>query len=173
MEVEYKTGDLFDYESSGPILGHGVNCEGYMGKGIALEFRKRFPQMYSWYKAQCLAGNLEPGHFYEYTRYSDGYLEENYYTIFNLATQDRSGAHAKLDYIYKSLNSALVYCHHTGYQQLSIPRIGCGIGGLDWREVKPVIERVAEIVPDVQLSVWTLEAQKTTYYKVTQTPTNV
>jgi O-acetyl-ADP-ribose deacetylase (regulator of RNase III) len=176
MGVKYEVGDLFGYwTQGGDIIAHGVNCEGIMGAGIAKEFRRMFPEMYNHYKAYCKAGSLEPGSYFVWYQPGKG-GEPNFgpheYIVFNLATQKGLGAQAQTNWIYSSLLGAMLHLHHLGKNHLSIPRIGCGIGGLDWREVKPVIERVAEIVPDVQLSVWTLETQKTYYYKVTQTPIN-
>lgn len=77
----HKEGDIFT--STAQALGHGVNVCGLMGAGIALQFRKRFPDMYLEYQKHCLSGALNPGDYFVWTL-PDGRQ------IYNLASQDRA-----------------------------------------------------------------------------------
>lgn len=132
MIVEERVGDLFSH--SGVAIGHGVNTQGVMGAGIAKEFRRRWPGLYEDYKQACADGYLLPGGslLYSYPPYQ---------FIFNLATQRYPGADARLEWISEALTAAVDYLELWRVSELAIPRIGCGIGGLNWEDVRGVIEK--------------------------------
>jgi len=115
-----RIGKLFDYEHQ--AYGHGVSTTGKMGRGIAIEFKERFPTMYSEYRALCSERKLQPGDAFLYS-------EKNSPYIFNLLTQD-SLKGAQKEYLRKSIrqmhNHALVH----DITDIAIPEIGCGLGGL-------------------------------------------
>jgi O-acetyl-ADP-ribose deacetylase (regulator of RNase III) len=146
-KIIYMQGDLFS--STTPAIGHGVNTTGVMGAGIAVAFKKEFPEMYEEYRQHCLDGSLEPGGLFEYA-----VEEENLY-VYNLATQDKPGAHAHLDWLRSSLNTALWRVDGYGMDRIALPRIGAGLGGLAWEDVERVmLEVVANYKCDIEL--WTL-----------------
>lgn len=132
-EVE---GDLFDLGL--PAIGHGCNCSGVMGAGIAAEFRRRWPQMYQQYREMCLRHELTLGDLFVY---------ESDVAIYNLMTQPTSGPTANLGAIGKSVKAALQDCDEFGIPKLGLPRIGCGIGGLRWEDVRQVLDEAAEDSP--------------------------
>jgi O-acetyl-ADP-ribose deacetylase (regulator of RNase III) len=133
-----KYGDLFD--SSAPALAHGVNTAGLMGAGIAVEFRRRWPEMYRQYKAYCKKGLLKPGAMWAYSAL--GFFDTT--TIFNIASQDEPGPHAKLDWLEAGLIDALMYAEQSLHiNRIAMPRIGCGIGGLRWEDVREILEYYA------------------------------
>lgn len=136
MSVFFKTGNLFSSGADG--LAHGCNCCGVMGAGIALEFRKRYPEMFNEYRKNCLNGSFGLGSCFVWKAPSG-------VTIYNLGTQPRPGACATLESIETSLLTMLRISGLTNLpgHTIAIPRIGCGLGGLNWTDVKPVIERVA------------------------------
>jgi O-acetyl-ADP-ribose deacetylase (regulator of RNase III) len=125
MTVEYRTGDLF--EQGFPALAQGVNTHGRMGAGIAVEFRRRWPRMYDDYRLHCQSGLFEPGALHSWTDRDTGTV------IFNLATQDRPGRHARLEWISTALSAALTICEQRRIMELGMPRVGAGIGGLHGR----------------------------------------
>lgn len=124
------TGDLFEYD--GVAIGHGVNCKGAMGAGIATQFRKRYPAMYDSYRVHCENGTLQPGRAFVY-RSSDGRL------ICNIASQDFPGADARYDWLVAGISLAVADLIDAGVRELALPQIGCGIGGLDWEAVKVML----------------------------------
>ena len=138
MSVEYRIGDLFSQGIT--ALGHGVNCQGLMGAGIAPEFRRRWPAMFEAYRQQCQAGRLRPGGLFAWSG-PDGM------TVLNLATQDRPGRHATLDAVHRSVAAAVKYCERHQIDQFAIPRLGAGIGGLDWADVSAMVEHAAALSP--------------------------
>jgi O-acetyl-ADP-ribose deacetylase (regulator of RNase III) len=131
MMIEMQ-GNLFHSEA--PFIGHGVNCRGKMGSGIAVQFRIRYPEMYEQYKAQCERGIFWPGEVFTWAAPD--------VTVLNISSQHEPGANARLDYLVSGLYKALLVADR---KVLAIPRIGCGIGGLDWEsQVKPSILRLEE-----------------------------
>lgn len=141
MLVE-RTGDLFTSEC--PAYGQGVNTMGSMGAGIAKSFRERWPAMYEEYRAMCRSGALNTGDLHVFVAADR--------TIVNLATQRsfRRGA-ARLEWVRAA-------AHKAGQLQLeglALPRIGAGLGGLRWAEVRDILEQELEQLPYVEL--WSLE----------------
>lgn len=147
-----KTGDLFS--SGAPAIGHGVNVVGVMGAGVAKIVRENYPDVFNHYATECLRSNLAPGEF-------NGLLtthpnSDKMVTILNLASQDSPGANATYEWTLQSINYALYHCRSVGFAKLAIPRIGCGIGGLSWEVLKPMLGVLVLAYPDVELEVWSL-----------------
>lgn len=132
-----------------PAIGHGVNTKGIMGAGIAEQFRVRYPGMYGQYRRQCQAGLL-------HTSGIMPWVSEDGTVIFNLATQVNPGADASVAHIHRAVGKALVECSAAGIPSLGIPRIGCGIGGLEWENVRKTLKTVAKQVADTELVVVSL-----------------
>lgn len=139
-------GDLFT--SDAPGLAHGCNTEGRMGAGIAAQFRARHPEMYRHYADLCRAGDLIPGEVFMWVP-NDGPV------IFNLASQDDPGPHARLEWVDRSVRYALYEADAKGIERIALPRVGCGIGGLDWADVKRVLKKATADF-DCDLEVWSL-----------------
>lgn len=137
-------GDLFRLEHA-TSYAHGCNCKGAMGKGIALQFRERFPEMYKEYKALCKEGKFRPGDLFVYP-YGHGF-------VYNLATQKTWHDKATLQAIEKSLMQMLEHAMRNDVKSIALPRIGAGLGGLNWEDVKSVIQKVSSIYPMVTLLV--------------------
>lgn len=144
------TGDLFDTEA--PMIGHGVNVKGLMGAGIAKEFARRFPEMKENYRRRCEQGILLPGKVYFYKDPETGIV------VANMASQDLPGPHARIEWLESTARGALALADSRGFTKVALPRIGCGIGGLEWAEVKAVLERV-ERSYRADFEVWTLPGQ--------------
>lgn len=129
--IRYRSGNLLD--SKAQTLVNTVNCVGVMGKGIALEFRRRYPQMFRQYVELCGRREVRPGIPYCY-----GAVPQQ---ILNFPTKGHWKAKSRLSDIERGLR--LLERHYTDWNITSIamPPLGCGNGGLDWSEVKPLIER--------------------------------
>lgn len=146
MNVIERTGDIFS--TTMPAIGHGVNVRGAMGAGIAVLFRNRFSEMYEAYRNACATGALQPGYFFPF--------EENGTWIMNLASQDNPGPHARLEWVESSLAFTLDFMNEYEITGLALPRIGAGIGGLNWDEVKTVMIHEAAKYPNIALELWSL-----------------
>lgn len=141
--IIYKTGNVFTTDM--PLIGHGVNCKGVMGSGIAVTVRKDFPENYKSYRDFCQRGILKPGMVLPFT--------ENGKTIMNMASQNDTGADAKMDWLEESLIKSLLYGINNKVEGMAIPRIGAGIGGLVWEEVDEMINRVMDGL-NFNLEIW-------------------
>lgn len=148
MTVRYITGDLFAALGHA-ALGHGVNCRGYMGAGIAPQFRRRWPAMFHAYQRECASGRLTLGGMMPWRDPQTGQV------IYNLATQERPGPYATLAAIESALTLTVQHAYWNEVGRVAIPRLGAGLGGLKWREVREVVEKVAGPSP-VEVTVVTL-----------------
>lgn len=123
----HKTGSLFD--STAPVLAHGVNLRGVMGAGIAKSFRDLYPVNYAAYRDACRRGWLDEGDCL--LHYEGGKW------IANLSTQVELGADADYDRLRAALHQLCSRVEQfRGRAPIAIPEIGCGIGGLEWDEVQ-------------------------------------
>lgn len=149
--ITYATGNLFTM-SNLDALAHGVNCVGFMGKGIALQFKSRWPAMYWEYQRVCRRGDLLPGGIHVWRMAGKP-------KIYNLATQKGIGAQASLVAIREAMVKMLQHAEANGVKHIGMPRIGCGIGGLTWVDVGLVLADVAQRSP-VELVVVSLPGEQ-------------
>lgn len=139
MTVEHRTGDLFQ-QTDLAAIGQGVNCKGQMGKGIAVQFKQWWPQMYSEYRYLCISGRLRVGGLHAWQTPKGNW-------IYNLASQHNIGPDARLDAIESALALAVEHANRHDVPSIGLPRIGSDIGGLNWADVLTVIETVAADSP--------------------------
>lgn len=135
MAVEEREGDLF--EASAQALAHGCNCAGAMGKGIAVEFRKRWPDMFSRYRERCASGKFTLGDLFVWT------TEDR--IIYNLGTQRTWKTKASPEAIAQAIQRMVDHARQHDISSIAMPKIGAGLGGLDWPEVRTILDRV---IPD-------------------------
>jgi O-acetyl-ADP-ribose deacetylase (regulator of RNase III) len=133
MPVVFTKGDIFASEGL-TSYAHGCNCAGAMGAGIAIEFKRRWPVMFDEYAARCADGRFGLGDVFVW---SDGAT-----TIYNLGTQAHWKKKAQLPALAKSLRKMVELATHAGIARIGLPRIGAGLGGLDWTRVKRVMSEV-------------------------------
>ena len=138
--IEY--GDIFKLENV-KNYAHGCNCAGAMGKGIALQFKKKFPSMYLEYKKICLEKKFNLGDVFVF-KYEKGF-------VFNLGTQINWKTKAELNAIDISLKKMLEIASQKNINKIAMPKIGAGLGGLNWFEVKSIIEKNSELYPEIEL----------------------
>ena len=130
--VRVLIGDLFTSEAQ--TLVNTVNCVGVMGKGIALAFKKRFPEMYADYVERCKRGDVRLGKPYLYRRPSAPW-------VLNFPTKDHWRSVSKLADIERGLEHLAQHYKEWGIESLAVPPLGCGNGQLDWRVVGPTLYR--------------------------------
>lgn len=129
--LQFRTGNLFD--SSMQTLVNAVNVVGVMGKGVALQFKERYPAMYEAYQAKCQKGELKLGTLHLF--------KADDHWILNFPTKGHYRAKSKLADIEAGLIRLRDSYQQLGIVSLALPALGCGYGGLDWQEVRPLIER--------------------------------
>ena len=141
-----RNGDLFSTKLD--VIGHGVNTVGVMGAGVAKVVRDKFPDTYRLYVDDCKSGALLPG------TAIPGNIE-NDKVIFNIASQELPGKDASYAWLAKAVELAVQTCKSCGIHSMAIPRIGCGIGGLEWEKVKKILVAL-ENDYSFEFEVWTL-----------------
>ncbi len=137
--ISFETGNLFDRDFEFDAIGHGVNCRGVMGSGIAVAFKAEYPLMFRDYQDQCNADYLNLGQVFVYDRYTIGSGPR---FIYNIASQDLPGKHGDLYALEAALHFVRFHAERKGLERVGLPRIGCGIAGLDWEEVKRSATRI-------------------------------
>jgi uncharacterized protein YwgA/O-acetyl-ADP-ribose deacetylase (regulator of RNase III) len=110
-----------------------------MGKGIALEFKNRFPDMYEDYVQRCQRGEVKPGIPYLYKTLFPP-------QIINFPTKDHWKSLSELNDIEHGLTHLVEHYKEWGVTSLAIPPLGCGNGQLEWRVVGPLIYRYAKAI---------------------------
>src|SRR5258708_39564902 len=124
-----------------------VNTEGIMGKGIALQFRQAFPEMFRAYEKACRVGEIRLGEVHVFDL---GGLAGGPRWIINFPTKGHWKARSRLADIETGLADLVSMVRKLGIRSIAVPPLGCGNGGLDWAEVRPRIEQAFAALPDVQ-----------------------
>lgn len=136
-------GNLFD--SGAQTLVNTVNTAGVMGKGIALEFKNRYPDMYEDYVARCRAGQVKLGQPYLYRKLIPPW-------IINFPTKDHWRSVARLEDVVRGICYLEAHYKEWGVTSVAVPPLGCGEGQLEWRVVGPTLYRhLSQLEIDVEL----------------------
>lgn len=137
-----ENGNIFD--SKCETLVNPVNCAGVMGKGLALEFKKRYPGMYLWYKDACLHNQIRIGECLI------RYYADKSIMCFPTKYDWRDPSHIK--WIEAGLNSFLKEYKNFGIKSIAFPMLGCGCGGLKKKDVLPLmLEKLKDLDIDVEI----------------------
>ena len=145
--IAYTKGDIF--RQNAEALVNPVNCVGIMGKGLALKFKIAYPSNFNQYLTACRNAAISPSRPLVHTRPAGS--TPRY--IINLATKRHwrdSSILSDLDKAIKALARTIAL-----YQisSIAIPAIGSGLGGLNWEEVKPLIDRYLSDIPSTKVTV--------------------
>jgi O-acetyl-ADP-ribose deacetylase (regulator of RNase III) len=134
--ISYMTGDLFT--SRAECLVNAVNTVGVMGGGIALEFKRRYPSMFESYKTYCADGSLKVGTLMFYKPADD--IHNKIICLF--PTKEHWQHPSRIEYIESGLRSFVRYHTQWNIKSIAFPKLGCGLGGLNWEyEVHPLMEK--------------------------------
>lgn len=139
MSMIITSGDLLKAEADAIV--NTVNCVGIMGKGIALQFKKKWPENFKAYEKACKAGQVRPGGMFVHDL---GRLAGKPYFIINFPTKDHWRGGSELSFIEDGLKDLVRVIEAHGIRSIAIPPLGCGNGGLDWEVVRPMIEKAFE-----------------------------
>ena len=137
---ELVKGDLLD--SDVEALVNTVNCVGVMGRGLALQFKRRFPRNYADYRSACDAGEVAIGrvHVHETGLFAPRY-------VFNFPTKNHWRNPSTLAYVRTGLDSLESEIRRLGVRSVGIPALGCDLGGLEWDDVMPLIVATVTRIP--------------------------
>lgn len=137
-------GDIF--ESKLQTIVNTVNCYGVMGKGIALEFRKRYPDMFEVYKKQCEDKLIKPGILYLYKKSTPW--------ILNFPTKNHWRYPSKLEYIKIGLEKFSKTYEAKKIKSIAFPQLGTHNGGLNWHDVRKIMYEYLLPLDDLEVEIY-------------------
>jgi O-acetyl-ADP-ribose deacetylase (regulator of RNase III) len=132
--IEFKTGDILQADAE--ALVNTVNCVGIMGRGIALQFKQAFPDNFKAYEAACARTEVQPGRMFVT---ETGFLANPKFII-NFPTKRHWRGRSRIEDIEAGLKALADEIRRRGIRSIAVPPLGSGLGGLDWAEVRPLIE---------------------------------
>jgi O-acetyl-ADP-ribose deacetylase (regulator of RNase III) len=143
--IEPARGDLLAADAE--ALVNAVNCVGVMGKGIAAAFKRAYPAVFVAYAEACKRGEVLPGRVLVVPT---GERDGPRYVI-NFPTKRHWRNASLLEDIDAGLPALVDEVERLVLRSIAIPPLGCGLGGLDWADVRPRIERAFARLPDVRV----------------------
>lgn len=146
--IEYKTGNLLSEDVE--ALVNSVNCVGIMGRGVALHFRQAWPENFKAYVAACQRGEVQPGRMFVF---ATGRLTNPRYIV-NFPTKRHWRGKSRYEDITAGLAALVETIRQHDIRSIALPALGCGLGGLDWAQVRPLIEAAFANLPDVRVVVY-------------------
>lgn len=132
--VEFRRGDILTADVE--TLVNAVNCVGIMGRGVALQFKKAFPTNFKAYADACARKEVQPGRMFVF---ETGFLGNPKYII-NFPTKRHWRGRSRVEDIDSGLKALADEIRHRSIRSVAIPALGCGLGGLEWDQVRPRIE---------------------------------
>ncbi len=146
--IRYTTGNLLN----APVeaLVNPVNTAGVMGKGLALQFREAFPENYAAYRAACARGEVAVGRMLVTENRSPATPR----WIINFPTKEHWRNPSQLEFITSGLTDLVQVLRERQIRSMAIPPLGCGLGGLKWADVKPLVEAALNPLSDVETLVF-------------------
>ena len=143
--INLQNGDIL--HSGAQALVNTVNCVGIMGRGIALQFKKAFPENFKFYERACDHGEVRLGSMLVFD--TERLTGPRY--VINFPTKQHWKSNSRLEDIETGLQSLVGTVRKLGIKTIAIPPLGCGLGGLKWSDVRPRIESAFEELPEVQV----------------------
>lgn len=141
--IELRHGDIL--KAKADALVNTVNTAGVMGRGIALQFKKAFPEVFKAYESACKRGEVRVG---EVLSYDLNRFEQPHFVI-NVPTKKHWRGKSRMEHIESGLRALVEEVKRLGVKSVAVPPLGCGLGGLDWADVRPQIEGAFKALPDV------------------------
>lgn len=132
--IEYKTGNIFTEDVDAFV--NSVNCVGFMGRGIALQFKHAFPENFKAYAAACKREEVQPGRMFVH---ETGQMTGPRYIV-NFPTKRHWRGKSRIEDIESGLDALARDIEERGIRSIAIPPLGSGLGGLEWADVRDRIE---------------------------------
>jgi O-acetyl-ADP-ribose deacetylase (regulator of RNase III) len=133
--IEFTTGDILGADAE--ALVNTVNCVGIMGRGVALQFKKKFPENFKAYEKACKKQEVTPGRMFVF---NTGELTFPRYII-NFPTKRHWKGKSRIEDIESGLEDLAYVINERKIKSIALPPLGSGLGGLDWQEVRALIEK--------------------------------
>ena len=146
--IEYRHGDILQADAE--ALVNTVNCVGIMGRGVALQFKNAYPANFKAYAAACAREEVQPGRMFVF---ETGHLTNPKYII-NFPTKRHWRGNSRIEDIEAGLKALAEEIRARRIRSIALPPLGSGLGGLDWRDVRPRIEASLGDLEDVRVIVF-------------------
>ena len=146
--IEYKTGDLFKEDVE--ALVNSVNCVGIMGRGIALQFKKAFPENFKAYAEACKRTEVQPGRMFVF---ETGELANPHYII-NFPTKRHWRGKSRMEDIESGIEALASEVKERNIRSIALPPLGSDLGGLNWADVRSRIAKALQGLEDVAVIVF-------------------
>ena len=146
--IEYKKGNILAENVEAVV--NTVNCVGIMGRGIALQFKNSFPENFKAYAAACKRNEVHPGRMFIY---ETGRLTNPRYIV-NFPTKRHWKGKSRMEDVEAGLVALVEEVRARHIRSIAIPPLGSGLGGLDWKKVRPRIEAALAQVEDLQVIIF-------------------
>ena len=146
--IDYCKGNLL--EAKVEALVNPVNCVGVMGKGLALAFKQAYPDNFYYYKTACSLGEVKVGQMF--ITANNSFLYPFY--IINFPTKEHWKDPSKIEYVKDGLVALTKDIHRLQIKSIAIPALGCGLGGLEWKEVESLIISAFNPLPKVNVKLY-------------------
>lgn len=146
--IEFTTGDILGADAE--ALVNTVNCVGIMGRGIALQFKNTYPANFVEYEAACAGGQVQPGRMFVF---ETGRLTNPRYII-NFPTKRHWRGKSRIEDIEAGLKALRSEIEKRDIRSIAIPPLGSGLGGLNWADVRPRIEKALSGLNDVRVIIY-------------------
>ncbi len=138
------------FTSDAEAIVNTVNCVGVMGKGIALQSKKAFPQNYDAYEKASKQGEIEPGKMFVFE--TNQLIGPKY--IINFPTKRHWRDRSRYEDIAVGLNALAKVICQLNLKSVAIPPLGCGLGGLNWKRIHPMIQETLSLFPEVDVNLF-------------------
>ncbi len=146
--IEYKQGDIFEEDVEAIV--NTVNCVGVMGRGLALQFKNRFPKNFRAYEQACKREEVLPGRMFIYE--TESLTNPKY--IINFPSKRHWRGASRMEDIEAGLTDLGKVIREKHITSIALPPVGCGLGGLDWNKVRAKIEEVLNRLVHVKIIVY-------------------
>jgi O-acetyl-ADP-ribose deacetylase (regulator of RNase III) len=146
--MEFTKGNILRADTEAIV--NTVNCVGFMGRGIAAQFKRAYPGNFKAYEAACKRKEVVPGKMFVF---ATGQLT-NPRVILNFPTKRHWRGKSRIEDIESGLVALVSEVKARAIKSIAIPPLGCGLGGLDWGDVRPLIESAFAALPDVRALVF-------------------
>ena len=146
--IELTSGNILRIDTEAVV--NAVNCVGVMGKGLALQFKKAFPENFKAYEAACRHREIQTGRMFVF---ETGHIFNPRYII-NFPTKRHWRYRSHYEDIVDGSKALVAAVRNRNIRSIAIPPLGFGLGGLDWEKVRMIIEEAFSGAPDVQVKLF-------------------
>lgn len=146
--IESTRGDLLRADVEAVV--NAVNCVGIMGRGLASQFKEAYPQNFRAYEAACKRGDVQPGRMFVFELAAT----DRPRWLINFPTKRHWRGKSKIEDIRSGLVALVAEVRDRKIQSIAVPPLGCGLGGLAWADVRPLIVEAFGPLSDVRVLVF-------------------